>query len=549
MNNVYDLIQRIIDQIKGGELSVEEIEGTRQRLRKAITYLDTLASQDESSAYPFDAAVLAQLVTDMSGYQDVTHIAQLVVRQIVRLLEMDSGVLIWQRQGNTNWQILAQVGNIDWNKLVVSGKEEEQGEHSFLFNWDELDTSFVHLQFDDASLNSEEHRFLVDHGILTLVVIPIKVKDEIAGVVYAASTQKMIPLAGRRLTLSQALVNLAGILIERIFLYDEGTQRTAQLQALYNASLSLTASLDLSHVLNAILEHTLTLLKGVQDAHIFLYEDNRLKFGAVRWMNGDIQTIWAEPRPDGLTYTVARQGQLIYVEDMQNHPIFEDAPSSWKGSIVGLPLKIGSRVVGVMTVAHEEPHGFSEDDLRILRLFGDQAAIAIENARLHRLANQQAHTDILTGLPNRRALEERLEHEVRRSARYRHLFSLMMLDVDEFKQVNDTFGHPKGDEILRKIAERLSAAVRETDFLARYGGDEFTLLLPETDHETAEKLGERLKSEILKFREEHKFLTQIPLGLSIGLAVFPDDGVRGEDLLQVADYRLYVLKRSIKGNT
>jgi len=156
------------------------------------------------------------------------------------------------------------------------------------------------------------------------------------------------------------------------------------LEALRQASLSLTSSLELQAVLDAILKSALKLLGDATNGHIFLYseDEGRLNFGASLWSDGRYGEPVAMPRPDGLTATVAKTGEAIVVQDMKASPLYEKAPPDWHGAIVGLPLKIGQRVVGVMNVSYEKPRQFSEDDLHLLRLLGVQAAVAIENARL-----------------------------------------------------------------------------------------------------------------------------------------------------------------------
>ncbi len=145
----------------------------------------------------------------------------------------------------------------------------------------------------------------------------------------------------------------------------------------------LTSSLELSEVLETILQSTLGFLTGAQHADIFLHEQDRLSFGAALWADGRTGTPWSEPRPHGLTYTVAREGRLIVVPDVRTHALFADAPLDWQGSTVGLPLKVGQRVVGVMSIVYPEPGTPSESELRTLYLLADQAAMAIENTRLY----------------------------------------------------------------------------------------------------------------------------------------------------------------------
>ncbi len=173
-------------------------------------------------------------------------------------------------------------------------------------------------------------------------------------------------------------------------------QQRAELEALRKASLSLTSSLELETVFEAILEHALKLIQA-DDAHIFLFDGERLSFGAAMWADGTRGEPYAEPRRDGLTYSVARSGEQIVVPDMRSHPLYET--TDWEGSILGLPLRIGKRVLGVMTIAFERLHDFTEDELRVLELFADQAAVAVENARLferttHERRNQQLLIDI-----------------------------------------------------------------------------------------------------------------------------------------------------------
>jgi PAS domain S-box-containing protein len=196
-----------------------------------------------------------------------------------------------------------------------------------------------------------------------------------------------------------AFANQAAIAIENAQLFEAEEKRVAQLETLRQASLSLTSSLDLQAVLDEILESALDLLPNAQVAHIFLYrpeEDEQILFGAALWDDGRRGKPIAQPRPDGLTLTVARSGRPVIVPDMRAHPIYEGTPEEWRGSIVGLPLKIGSRVVGVMNIAAATTNVFSAEDLGILNLLSDQAAIAIENARLfEQAATERRHLGLL----------------------------------------------------------------------------------------------------------------------------------------------------------
>ena len=207
---------------------------------------------------------------------------------------------------------------------------------------------------------------------------PIVVRGEVIGFLNVDSATPGFFTQAHAETL-RVFADHAAAVIENARLYESERRRSAQLELLHQASLHLTSTFELQPILEVILDHALQLV-AAYDAHIFLYDGQRLTFGAALWEDGRQQKPYAEPRPHGLTYTVARTGERIVISDVNSHPLFQDY--QWGGAIVGLPLRIGERVVGVMNVAFDKPHVFNEDELRVLGLLADQAAIAIENARL-----------------------------------------------------------------------------------------------------------------------------------------------------------------------
>ncbi|MDH5506028.1 MAG: sensor domain-containing diguanylate cyclase, partial [Anaerolineae bacterium] len=399
------------------------------------------------------------------------------------------------------------------------------------------------VRVDDPNANHSECDFLRKIKAKTIYILPLAAQERTIGVIEVFDKQLSRTFSDEYAAPIKLLANHAGIVIERAQLLKDTEQRAAELEALRLASLSLTASLDLQDVLRAILVSTMGLLKDALDTHIFLYDGAQLTFGASLWADGREDEVWANPRPGGLTYTVAQTGEAIVIPDIQTHPLYAEAPKEWSGAIIGVPLQIGQRVVGVMNIAYQQPRNFSKDELRVISLLADQAAITIENARLHNLVSQQALTDPLTGLPNRRAFNQYLEDEIRRSIRYQHRFALIMLDFDGFKRVNDTFGHPVGDRTLRRVGICMRSAIRDTDFLARLGGDEFALILPETEIEDASKICQNLKHSISECTLEWKIGQDHSLSLSFGIAKFPLDATNREDLISVADANLYRTKR------
>lgn len=324
-------------------------------------------------------------------------------------------------------------------------------------------------------------------------------------------------------------------------------QQTDELDALKKLSINLTSSLDLPDVLDAVVTEAMRLIENARDINIFLYRNHKLSFGAALDADGTRNKPWSKPRSNGLTYTVAREGQTIIVEDMQNHPLFTSAPSDWRGSIISMPLKVGETVVGVMNMARVTVGGFSLSELRLLSLLSDQAAVAISNASLHQMISHQAYSDTLTGLPNRRALDERLEEEVAAARRNNYSFAVIMMDLDGFKAVNDTYGHSTGDDVLRVVFSQMSRGVRNTDFLARYGGDELTLILSQTEMSSAQIVSEKILDGMRKLKYKLPDGRRLKVGISGGIAIFPVHARNGSDLLRAADAALYQAKKYNRG--
>jgi len=324
-------------------------------------------------------------------------------------------------------------------------------------------------------------------------------------------------------------------------------QQTDELDALKKLSINLTSSLDLPDVLDAVVTEAMRLIENARDVNIFLYKNHKLSFGAALDSDGTRNKPWSKPRSNGITYTVAREGETIIVEDMQNHPIFSSAPNDWLGSIISIPLKVGEIVVGVMNLARMTVGGFSISELRLLSLLSDQAAVAISNASLHQMISRQAYSDTLTGLPNRRALDERLDEEVIAARRNNYSFAVIMMDLDGFKEVNDTYGHSTGDDVLRMVFGQMARGVRNTDFLARYGGDELTLILSQTEMSSAQVVSEKILEGMKKLKYKLPDGRRLKLGISGGIAIFPVHARNGSDLLRAADAALYSAKKYNRG--
>jgi diguanylate cyclase (GGDEF)-like protein len=220
------------------------------------------------------------------------------------------------------------------------------------------------------------------------------------------------------------------------------------------------------------------------------------------------------------------------------------------GTLAETPPAFETQAPARGVLAVYDRHGFDEfddADLVTLRTFAGQAAVALDNVRVHEEAQRLSLTDPLTGLSNYRYLKESLRREVERASRFSHQLTVLALDLDRFKEVNDTHGHPAGDAVLAEFARRVRAEIREVDLAFRQGGEEFVVLLPETDAGggtvVAERLGAAIRrTPVLARSARSSQAVRIPLTVSIGIAVYPDHGVTGAAVLEAADDALYQAK-------
>jgi two-component system, cell cycle response regulator len=212
-------------------------------------------------------------------------------------------------------------------------------------------------------------------------------------------------------------------------------------------------------------------------------------------------------------------------------------------SILVLPLASADEAIGTLTLASRERHSFRKDVREMLGVIAVQVATSLQNAIMYKKMETMATTDGLTGLTNHRTFQERFANLLERSARHGHRAAILLLDIDHFKKVNDTYGHPVGDEVLRQVARVLGKAVRVIDIPARYGGEEFAIVLESTDLGGAVNLAERIREDVGRLEVATDKGT-LKVTTSIGIAAFPDDAREQPALIERADMALYQAKQS-----
>lgn len=351
------------------------------------------------------------------------------------------------------------------------------------------------------------------------------------------------------LNLSLSIARLCGLAITNARTFEK-LQKAESLarhekeisETLRQVMTELASNLDLPDVLARILK---SLFKVIPSANvsIFMSDSGRLNFraGMQRSLRGEIAPY--KPSLERFDFDPSRfLPASRIIPDLAQYPKMQkyfggDHIHGW----MGVSLILHGEIIGYLSISSSEIHAYSDEDAALAQTFANQAAIAIENARLFKEVQILAITEPLTGLYNRRRFYNLAETEFKRSFRYKRPLSIVMLDIDYFKRVNDTYGHPVGDQVLIALADCCKKKVRGADLAARYGGEEFVLLLPETNLFSAEALAERLRLEIAAIRIPND-RGDVQITVSLGVACLDEGCENIEELLRRCDQALYLAK-------
>ncbi len=340
-----------------------------------------------------------------------------------------------------------------------------------------------------------------------------------------------------------ALEGFISDITERIHSEQAAEKAIVQAQALKQALDELASQLDLSQVLRRILVSLKTVL-NFNSATLFLRDQDKYKVVAARGFQHTARLINRTfPATDLLLREIQMVKSPIILDDAQNDPRFE----KWEGSDLirgwmGVPLIRHDEFIGLMTLDNYNPSAYTQEDASLALSFANSAAIVIENARLFEQTQQMALTDTLTGIYNRRYFYELAQKEFSRSKRYQSPMSIVLIDIDHFKNVNDHYGHLAGDQVLMQFVQRIQEELRTSDILARFGGEEFIILLPETNLGDATQVAERLR----EVTAQYPFLlvtAQTFITISLGVTCFRFTTLSLDHLIDESDKALYEAKQ------
>ena len=344
--------------------------------------------------------------------------------------------------------------------------------------------------------------------------------------------------------------NQVALVLENLKLKSELQEKLKNLSILMEINKAVGSTLDFEKLLQIILEKSTELAKASQGS-LMIYDEEKLEL-AIKATKGFHEKIVEQFRikpGEGIAGWVLKEGLPIVVEDIERDERFgkKSRPRYKTRSFISIPLKINSRIVGVLNISDKiTGEVFSEDDLNLLLSFATHASIAIERSEYYNkseVLKKISITDQLTELLNRRYFQERLTEEIERSKRYKYPLSLIILDIDNFKNYNDMNGHLVGDEGLRITASCIRNAVRTMDVVARFGGEEFAVILPQTEKDEANIIAERIRKEVEKtYYPMEETQPNGEFTISLGLATYPDDANEMLELINNADRSMYAAK-------
>jgi len=507
----------------------DEIESCQILANQAALVLDKSAVFQEAQERANKLQALIHISKQMTASLKLQEVFDFAVKAAAEFLEVPC-VWLWVPDDETReLHVQARFGLVEFAGLMgdrvpygrgVIGKIVDRGEPQYIGD----------VRQESLWLSK---RFVEQAQIVSFAGIPLMNEGRVLGVLSIFTRHRRLFSPDER-TLMSAFASQAAIAIANARAYEQIQWYASTVAELYEAATQVSGSLDLDETLQKIARGAAASTDAASST-IILFDDFGAATHVVDWEVGEI-----EVRKDGISHQVWETGRPVVLPDFTRTPPGMINPrllTLGRAAGVCLPLQVRERVRGVMWVHYNEPRRVAEEDLHLLASFGNQAAIAIENARLFTETRRLANTDALTGLYNHRYFYHLLDAEVKRARRYGRSLSLIMLDIDEFKDYNDRYGHLAGDEALRSLAQILRKNSRRVDTVARYGGEEFAIILPETDLAQAAVQAERLRASA----EEHQW-PEGQLTVSLGSAALTTDMIKVEDLVRGADRALYQAK-------
>lgn len=406
------------------------------------------------------------------------------------------------------------------------------------------------LEGDIVADSEQLHYYGSNEGIRSLAGVPILVKGARRGAVIVDSLrgQAFGPEAIEKL---DAFANLAGNLAYHAYMAFEHAYHKEQLAALTNYQRKFLENMSVANIVT----HVQTYMSECLEGDRFLVAERLSRQGdeaRVASCSGADAAEW-----EGFAFSLSEKGlvSLVFEKEQIVNRVFPPTPHVPRfspkekaygrmASLLAVPVPTDQGVDMALVVESARPRRFSEHQQNMLSTIARAAGFALSRARLYQEKEQLASRDGLTGVENHRTFQERFLGEILRAQRYDHQLAVLMMDIDHFKKVNDTYGHPMGDQVLKEVARIITQNIRAgTDLMARYGGEEFVCMLADTDRVRAGETAERIRESVAaKVFESGTVRFQVTM--SIGAAIYPVDSRHAREILEKADKALYRAKET-----
>ena len=490
---------------------------------------------------------LRATVSDISAELDLDSLLKAILERATTLLNATGGELGLYDESKKEIKIVVShnMGKdytgtlLDWGEGAI-GKAIET-------NRTVVVTDYLHWE--------GRSRKYKDSPSMTALAVPLHIRGRIAGAFKIVETNPSRKFSTEDQRLMDLFAQQAANAIENARLYANEKQRAGELKILFESSTAMVKTLELSHVYRTAVEQ-LGKAVNATSAHLLTCDlESGIAFVLAEYFSQQANQ-WESKSDMGVSYNLNNYPQtlaslrsgnplVIRISDpgADTNDLQELTAYHVKSSI-NIPMIVSDTVLGYVEIWDSlNERVWSEDEVRLCQTLANQAAVVIENARLYHEMERMAITDMLTGVYNRRGLFEVGEREISRAKRQSSPLSVIMFDIDYFKQINDLHSHAVGDQILQKLAKLCQENLRDIDIFGRYGGDEFAILLPDTDVYSADSVAQRLRSRVAEsaFTVEN---SPIPISISLGLACTYGEISDLAVLLDCADTAMYEAKRA-----
>lgn len=490
-------------------------------------------------------AEIYRKIINATGHNDLARIYQESLELISGIPDVDV-IMVYIVDTDTNAAVLEAHYNLDQSYLerartIESGKG---------ITWKILRSSKL-LLFDDVQKADELGEAGRSLGIRSALGVPVIADNQCMGVIWFFSF-KPSAYGDNTVKLLSSTAKLLGRNISRVKQREEIQRKNNRLSILAQLSIFLNESTNIKKI-SDILKHLMEHIDLVDNKAIYLVEEEESKKVArLKLHNGipsEIVSKYSELKyPNGITWKCIDEGEVQYYpkEKILNSEIGEVASTLGITCFVSVPIRIDRRIIGVCNFISFNRSHYTDDDLEYIKALGSQIGSAFARIELYENMKKASITDALSGLYNSGYFHESLKQYFSGSQRTESKISLIVLDLNDFKKINDKYGHLAGDSVISGVGKALANNVRKMDIPARYGGDEFAVILPNTGYTLSKSIAARIHRALTSLTVETEG-AKISPGISIGISTFENGIESSSDLIKMADKAMYAAKK--KGGT